>query len=537
MAGRQDMFSSLLQSATVLSRSLALQARDSDEYETVEALIAEVRRYCRVHVDSAAIDARGAIGKEILGAVAEQGWFGLMIPEKFGGAGLSMKAATRVVSELSSFNGSLATCIGLHSGLGLYCLTHLALPELQQRYLPEIAAGQRIAAFAATEPNAGSDIASVRTSLGETDGKLFLNGTKCYVTNGGLCGILTVLAASPGLGGARSGHTMVAVDPSWPGVIIGAEEHKLGLKGSSTVTIDFENVEVPRDHVLGNISQGLEHAHAALTWGRTFMAAGCLGSGRAAVQAARTYTAERVQFGRSLDKFPLVRRQLADCYANVYTIESVIHLVCDIQEHGLGDIALDSTIAKIVASEGSWNVIDRGLQLMGGMGYIEEAGMARRMRDIRVTRIFEGANDVLRLHLASATLGWTPTTLCALPKLGTSVALPLREAAASFDVTLGVVGQTLAAIRKTHGFRLFDRQALQSAMADVMIPAYSMLAVLLRASGTVPDTATRATHRELATALLAVEGLEVQCRAALEALKRVEADPGVEKVDAVLADG
>ncbi len=536
MASKQDMFTPLLNAFPDLSKRVAQPSRDPDEGEVLAALLGEVRRYGRTQVDSEAIDKRGALGKEMLAQVAEQGWFGLTIPEKLGGAGLSVKAATRVVAELSSYNGSLATCVGLHSGLGLYCLIHLARPELQERYLPHVASGERIAAFAATEPNAGSDIAGVRSTLKEVDGKLLLNGTKCYVTNGGLCGVLTVLAASPGLGGARSGHTMVLVDPAWPGVQRGAEEHKLGLKGSSTITIDFDNVEIPRDHVLGEVSKGLEHAHAALTWGRTFMAAVCLGSAQAALAAARAHTAERVQFGRTLDRFPLVREQLAQCTADVYTVESVIRLTSDIYDAGLGDIALDSTVAKIIASEGSWNVIDRGVQLMGGMGYIEDAGMARRLRDTRVTRIFEGANDVLRLHLASATLSWPSATLLSLPKAAPVVGDELREAAEAFDRLLAKLGEALARIRKTHGFKLFERQSLQSAMADVMIPTYAMLAVLLRASGSVPPGATPQTSRELAIALYATERLEHQAEAAFTVMNRVDASPGLDKIEAVLAE-
>ncbi len=537
MASKQDMFTAVLTRFEELSRATASPSHTPQEGEVLAALLGEVRRYGRTRVDSAAIDARGALGREMLADVAEQGWFGLTIPEPLGGAGLSVKAATRVVTELSSFNGSLATCVGLHSGLGLYCLIKLASPALQQRYLPEVAAGKRIAAFAATEPNAGSDIASVKTMLTEDGGKLRLRGTKCYVTNGGLCGVLTVLAASPGLGGARSGHTVVLVDPAWPGVLRGAEEHKLGLKGSSTITIDFDDVEIPRDHVIGEVSKGLDHAHAALTWGRTFMAAGCLGSARSALEAARAYTAERVQFGRTLDRFPLVREQLAQCTADLYAIESVIRLVGDLYDNGLGDIALDSTVAKIIASEGSWNIIDRSLQLMGGMGYIEDAGMARRLRDVRVTRIFEGANDVLRLHMASATLSWSPAALQALPRIGGKAPAALRDAAESFDRLLASVGEALARVRKTHGFKLFDRQSLQSAMADVMIPTYAMLAVLLRASGSVPSGATPQTSRELAVASYALDRLERQARAAFAVMDRVNENPDVDKVEAVLADG
>ncbi|MCU0692215.1 MAG: acyl-CoA dehydrogenase family protein [Polyangiaceae bacterium] len=535
MRAQHDLFTPLLQSAPQIICRLRTIGRNDDEQTALDAILREVQRFGRKHVDGAAIDRRGALGPELLGAIAERGWFGLTIPEAHGGAGLSLSAATRVVSELCFFNGSLGTCVGLHSGLALFGLIHLASPELQARYLPEIAAGERIAAFAATEPNAGSDIGAMRTLLAEHDGKLLLRGSKCYVTNGGFANVLTVVASSPGMGGARSGHTIVVVDPSWPGVTRQGEEHKLGLKGSSTITIDFDDVQIPRDHVVGELGKGLELAHRALTWGRTFMAAGCLGSARAAYAEARSHTAQRVQFGRSLDKFPLVREQLAGCAADVCAVESVIYLVCDIFDAHAGDIALDSTVAKIAASELTWNVIDRGLQLMGGAGVIEEYGMARRLRDVRVTRIFEGANDVLRLHLASATLGWPRKGLVEFPALAPHVPLALREAAADFDAMLAQVGPAVGDVQKKYGFKLFERQPLQAWMADMLIPTYASLAVLLRAAGRVRDDDTPATSPELATALIAVSRLTVEARRALAQVRAGANDQALALADAALA--
>ncbi|MBI5532369.1 MAG: acyl-CoA dehydrogenase family protein [Deltaproteobacteria bacterium] len=500
-----NIFSAVLDQASELPAMLRREARDDEEGELVSALLVEVRKWCAKNVDGAAIDARGKLGVEMLGSIAEQGWFGLTIPEKLGGAGLSMKAATRVVAELTRFNGSLGTCVGLHSGLGLFSMIHLAPKGLQERYLPEIAAGKRIAAFAATEPNAGSDIASMRTTLAEEGGKLKLNGSKCYVTNGGLCGLVTVVARSPGLGGARAGHTMVAVDPTWKGVNRQGEEKKLGLKGSSTITIDFEDVEVPADHILGEISKGMDHAHQALTWGRTFMAAGCVGAGVAALEEARAHTAQRVQFGRPIGNFPLVREQTACAMADVYTMESVVRLVCDLYETKHGDIGLDSAIAKVMASEGSWDIVDRCLQLMGGTGYIEEAGMARRMRDMRVTRIFEGANDVLHMHVASSVLGWKPDALKAIPALAPRVNGPHSDAAKGFDLQMQELAERMIATRAKYGFKLFDRQVLQFALAEAMMAVYAQMPVLLRVSRSGDEA-------EQATALLACARLRERAR-------------------------
>lgn len=445
-------------------------------------ILREVRAFCAENVDSARIDRDGRIGGDLLAAIAAQGWFGLTVPEEHGGAGLSLLSATQVVAELAGHDGSVGTCVGLHSGLALHGLLHRGSDALRARYLPSIAEGKRLCAFAATEPGAGSDIASVKTTLTERDGKLRLSGSKCYVTNGGLAGLVTVLARSPGLGGAKAGHTLVAVDPKWPGVVRGAEEHKLGLKGSSTITIDFEDVEIPGDHVLGEPSQGLLHAHAALGWGRTFMAAGCLGSARAAYASVKQHVETRKQFGRPLARFPLVKASLAEMRAEIFAIERVLERVCTSDE-----IALPSTVLKILGSEGSWRIVDRAVQLMGGAGFIEDAGMARRLRDVRVTRIFEGANDVLRLSLASDALAWKTA--------------PLRELSFEprIDERLGAFLDTLDQVKKTWGFRLFERQALQVHLADAIVSLYA--AIASRGEGDLAEMAVRMHLRRVDEAL------------------------------------
>jgi alkylation response protein AidB-like acyl-CoA dehydrogenase len=433
-----------------------------------------------------------------LDELAARGLFGLSVPERFGGAGLSLAAATRVISELAEHNGSVGTCVGLHSGLALHALLHHATPSAQARYLPEVARGRRIAAFAATEPGAGSDISSVRTTLSESGGRLWLDGAKSYVTNGGLCGLLTVLARSPGLGGARAGHTLVLVDPASPGVARGREESKLGLKGSSTLTLTFDAVEVPRDHVLGEVSKGLELAHAALCWGRTYLSAGCLGTARAALAQATAHTGEREQFGRSLSQFPLVRDSLAQGRARVFAVESVLRLVCALADGRVEHPLVASSILKVLASESAWSVTDRALQLMGAAGYLEDSGMARRFRDVRVTRIFEGANDVLRLSLAATALGWQAERLSAHSAEATAAPRLLPEARA-WDRAFGDLVAALRTLKKACGYRLFEQQAVAAALADAIISVFGALAVLERAG------AERACDLELARLALAIQ--------------------------------
>ncbi len=501
-----DLFTEALSHAATLSPRLF-----AIDEPSLPSILKEVRAFCGRHVDSARIDKEGRLGSDLLAAIAEQGWFGLTTPAEHGGAGLSMAASTRVVSELAAHDGSLGTCVGLHSGLALHGLLHQGSEALRARYLPEIAEGQRICAFAATEPSAGSDISAVKTTLAEVDGELRLSGSKIYVTNGGMAALVTVLARSPGLGGAKAGHTLVAVDTRWPGVKKGAEEKKLGLKGSSTITIDFDDVEIPRDHVLGEPSQGLGYAHKALTWGRTFMAAGCLGVARSALAATREHVQVREQFGRPLAKFALVRESLATMRAEIHAIESVLRLVTAYQDAGLADLALPSTVLKVLGSEGAWSVVDRGIQLHGGAGFLEDVGMARRLRDVRVTRIFEGANDVLRLHLASAALAW-PIPALREARLGARAPIAhLRSEAEAIDRALDAMTDALEQVRKL-GFRVYEKQSLQWQLADAVISALAATAVYLRAAAAPDDEAALAVAR-LAISLHARRSREASARA------------------------
>ncbi len=458
----------------VLARADALASKVRET--RVRELRRAVASFCAAHVDAARIDREAAIGPELLARIAEQGWFGLTVPEAHGGLGLGLRDATEVIAELASHDGSVATSVGLHAGLGLHAILHAAPDGLRARVLPEAARGERIASFAATEPGAGSDVAGVRTTLAEVDGALRLSGSKCFVTNGGFCGMVTVLARSPGLGGARAGHTLVLVDPSAPGVRRGREEHKLGLRGSSTITIDFDDVEIPRDHVLGSLGDGLSRAHSALEWGRTFLASGCVGTARAALAQARSHVTGRVQFGRTLASFPLVRAQLAEAAADLHAAESVLRLVTELHDMG-APIAIPSAIAKVLASETAYRVADVALQLHGGSGYIEEVGIARRLRDLRVPRIFEGANDVLRLHVGSSILGWDRSAPGAAPNtLGRATG---DDAHRALDAA-GAARARIEEVRTKMGLRLASQQLLQTRIADAIVSAYAVLAVLLR---------------------------------------------------------
>jgi alkylation response protein AidB-like acyl-CoA dehydrogenase len=374
----------------------------SGDDEALALLLPQVARFCREEVNGDAIDRDACIPKRVRDAAGQLGLFGMTIPADFGGGDLPLAATCRVVAEIARVDRSVAIMIGLHAGLGTRGLVERGAPDLQRTWLPRLASGDCIASFAATEAGAGSDLHAIRTTGEAAGDALRIDGEKTYVTNGGFAGLFTALVRTPGIGGER-GCSLVCIPADTPGVSIGKEERKLGIRGSSTVTVRFERAMVPRDHVLGEPGRGMELVHELLTWGRTLMSAGCVGTAQGALDAAIEHAKTRRQFGRPIGEFVATRAHLAWMAARVHAMRA---FVLDTAEaHARGEpIDRPSAIAKVFASESAFEVCDRALQLHGALGFVEGTGIARTMRDCRITRIFEGANDVLLVRIGAARL-------------------------------------------------------------------------------------------------------------------------------------
>lgn len=364
-----------------------------DEQEPLAVLLDQTRRFLTREVFPESIDREGKIPTSVIERAAQVGLFGLAIPEEYGGAGLSLKATGRIVQELATVDRSVAIMVGLHCGLGTRSLIECGAPELRSRWLPALASGERVASFAATEPGAGSDLGAVRTTVMREGNRFRLDGEKCYVTNGGFAGLFTVLVRSPGLGGTRA-HSLVSVPREREGVSIGPEEEKLGIRGSSTVTVRFEGVEVHPWEFVGTAGRGMEQVHRALAWGRTLMSFGCVGTAQAALELTIAHVTARKQFGRPVGDFVATREQVCSMAAKLFAMESLARKAGQLDFEGKSVEGI-SLAAKVFCSEGAFEVCDRAVQLHGALGFIEPVGVARLLRDCRITRIFEGANDVL----------------------------------------------------------------------------------------------------------------------------------------------
>lgn len=383
--------------------------------EVVDPLLRSVREYTRRHVHALDIDGAHRIPTEVLHGLAELGLFGVTLPEEFGGAGLTALDATRVVATLAEADRSVATTVGLHLGLGTRGLVAWGTRAQHEQWLPSLASGERIAAFATTEPNSGSDLSALECTARPKDGGLVLNGNKIYVTNGGLCGLLTVTASTPGLGGAARGTSVFLIDPKRPGVVRQPEERKLGLRGSSTTGFVFEDCQLTTDALLGEAGQGATYLAHILSWGRLLLSAGTVGTARVALRTTLEHVHTRQQFRRPLIKQEVVQQQLSRAAALSFAMSSLVTRAAA-AEHDVALLSRLTTSSKVFCSEGAGHIVDLAVQLHGGSGYIEDTGMALLVRDARVTRIFEGANDVLLTHAGLQELT-EPTTLEPLPGL------------------------------------------------------------------------------------------------------------------------
>ncbi|MEZ4267574.1 MAG: acyl-CoA dehydrogenase family protein [Myxococcota bacterium] len=466
-----------------MSISIAPSSSEPDA-EVLGMVLGAFGRWADRAVDPAAIEAHGSLPGPVVSGAGALGLYGLAVPEAYGGAGFGLTATARVVEEVATRDRSLATSVGLHNGLGLHPLVNYGSDALKDAYLPRLAGGM-VASFAATEPEAGSHIAGLRTTA-EPDGRggLVLNGDKVFVTNGGLAGVFTVLARTPGLGGARRGTSLLLLDREQPGLRVGAEERKLGIKASSTTTLVFEDAPVSVDRVLGVAGRGMEQMHHALTWGRSLMAAGALGTARAAYAMAQRHVAERRQFGRAIGSFGQVRQRMVSARVSLWTTEAVLRAVTRLGDEGV-DIGWHSAIAKIVASEAAWSVVDDALQLHGGSGYIEDTGVARMLRDCRITRIYEGANDVLRMQVAGqAFASGSPEADLAevTAPLGARGGARLRPMAEDYDRDAKRLRAAVEALRERFGLRVFEHQVLLAGLADALIARYTARAGFLRAA-------------------------------------------------------
>ncbi|MCS7167890.1 MAG: acyl-CoA dehydrogenase family protein [Gemmatales bacterium] len=373
------------------------------QQEAADELIAQFREFADATIDPFEIDRLADIPQSVMQGLARLGMFGLTVPREFGGLGLSQSAAVRVMEAVGSIDASIAVMLNAHHSIGLRVILLAGTPEQKQRWLPPLARGEQLAAFALTEPEAGSDAANVQTrATPSEDGQVYyLTGEKRYITNGAIAGVLTVMARTPVPGRQGTHVTAFLVTPDLPGFeIVEARMPKCGIRGTVTSRLAFHDMPVPAANVLGRLGEGLKLALTAIDYGRITFGATCTGAAKVCLQAATRHAVQRRQFGQRLADFEMVKEKLALMAADIFAMESATHHAASLLDAQTGDYMLETAIVKVFASEALWRIVNDTIQIFGGQAYFCDEPYERMMRDARINLIGEGANDVLRAFVA-----------------------------------------------------------------------------------------------------------------------------------------
>jgi alkylation response protein AidB-like acyl-CoA dehydrogenase len=483
-----------------------------------------VRRTMEQFVDdevlprTAALEAHDwALARQLLRRAGELGVLGADVPEEYGGSGLDTLTSV-VIKDAIGAAASFAVSVGSHAGIGTLPIVFFGTEAQKRRYLPRLASAELVGAYALTEPTAGSDAMAIRTRAARTpDGAAYvLNGTKQFISNAGFADLFVAFAKIDG-----EHHTAFLVERATPGVSVGEEEHKMGIKGSSTASVVFDGARVPADNLLGAIGQGHKIAFNILNMGRFALAAGNVGAARYALRDAAGYARERRQFGKALAEFGLIQQKLARMATVIFAAESMTYRAGGLISDALGgshqdsaqviaaleEYAIECSIAKVFASEALGQVVDDMVQVYGGYGFIEDYPAARAYRDARINRIFEGTNEINRLlipgmllrraqrgrlDLLAAAQRVAADVLAASPGGNGDLSGPLAEERRLVDgarrATLFAAG---AAVQK-HQADIERHQDVLGWIADLVVDVFASESAVLRAAKTARRAAPAA---------------------------------------------
>lgn len=395
-----------------------------EEQARQSALRQDVQRAIKEQLDPAAVERDGALSSALRSALAASGLLGGMVSPEYGGRGLSLAAYCELLEELGAKCRSTLSFVHAHHILVAVAVERFGSPAQKQQWLPKLARGETIGAFALTEPLAGSDAGGIKALATPTaDGRGFtLTGEKCHVTNGAGAGLLLVMARTPAASAESGRVTAFLIPANLPGIqVTSSEGPQLGYRGNPTAKVTLTNVAVSRDQVLGPIGKGLLVALSTLDIGRVALAAGYTGAARAALEQATHRVKERRQFGLSLAQFELVQQKIATAAGQVTALEAATRQTAALIDREPESFLLESSMLKVFASETLWSVANEMLQLHGGAGYYAGLDCERLLRDARLALIDAGANEVLRDDIAEEGLRHLPGRLARL----TAFARPL----------------------------------------------------------------------------------------------------------------
>jgi len=463
-------------------------------------------------------DESGEQPEEFVQGLRELGLFGLIIPEEHGGIGLSNAGYSRVLQQSGRYDSSVSLTIGAHSSIGMKGLLLFGTDAQKEKYLPRLASGELTAAFCLTEAGSGSDAASIKTrATKNTDGGWTLNGEKIWITSGGISNFYTVFARTDSDAGKISAFI---VERELPGVSTGLNEHKLGIRSSSTTTVSFADVKLPPENLLGEEGKGFKVAMSILNNGRTGLGGGAVGGMKTCIALAAKQAVERKQFGRSISEFGLIKKKIANMTVDCFAAESAVRMVSHYIDSGYTDYSVEAAISKVFASEAMFRAANESLQIAAGSGFMKEYPYEQIFRDSRILTIFEGTSEILRLFIALSGMkdvgmslrelklatddifnnpikgfgllsdyaGRRITNLTSLgqDRIIGSVPDALRDDALVFEkYTLELARMTDVLLRR-HGKAIVEKQFALQRAADVVIDLFVGLSVLARVSSMEP---------------------------------------------------
>ncbi len=373
------------------------------EQSQVDASLQELKAFCDKHLDPDAIDRQADIPRSVIDGLAHLGVLGMTAPEAMGGRGFSQLAYCRILEELGGRCSSTSIFVNAHHSIGMRALLLFGTEPQKQQWLPDLIHGRKLAAFALTEVAAGSDASNVQTTatLSEDGTHYVLNGQKRYITNGGIADVLTVMARTAVPGRTDTAVTAFLVTPDLPGFrVVEPRMEKVGIRGTATAKLAFENMPVPKENILGPLGKGLKVALTVLDFGRTTFGACCTGAAKTCLRLATEHAKTRVQFGRPLAEFDLVRQKLTRMAGWTYAMEAMTSVTAGLIDRGLEDYMLETAMLKVYSTEALWTIVNDAFQIHGGAAYFCDKPLERILRDARINQIGEGANEVLTSFIA-----------------------------------------------------------------------------------------------------------------------------------------
>lgn len=535
----RGIFAGAIHDSLIFPYPATLDVRAPDEGRIVSRLVHAIRDMARDGIiDSARFDEDEAVSEEALAAFAEAGLFGITIPKQYGGLGLSGTGYARVFGEVAATDASLGVVVGVHCGLGSKAIVLYGTPAQKERYLPALARGEMFAAYALTEPETGSDAQNVQTTatLAADGSHWVLNGRKIWIGLGQRAGVIATFAQTETVrdGQPRKRVTAFLVRPDMPGFAVEDTERKMGIRGSSQARLLYDDLRVPADHVLGHPGKGFSVAVNVLNGGRLALAAACTAATKVLLGEMTRYAEQRVQFGHPLAHYEITQRKLAQTASRAYASDAMVGHLAAAMDSNEAEVALEAAAAKVFASELIWQAADDMVQIAGGRGFVRGGSKQwppypyeRYLRDARINRIFEGANDVLRLFIALNGVQGPAEKLKALgsalraplrnlglvtgyaaqrvrsivgntPDVDAPVHPSLREHVRYFEKHVAELARAAEAAIMRHREKIVDRQLVLERLADMAVDMYATACTIARTQALIEEHGAERAAREIA---------------------------------------